>query len=346
MTVYCGVDFHARLQTVSYCDTADGEVCQRDLNHQQDDIRSFYARFTGHVIVGIEASGYSDWFEQLLEELGHEVWLGDATEIRRLAKRRQKNDQRDADHLLDLLLKGEFPRLHRHRPESLEVLRQLRYRRRLVKITTMIKNNLQAIAISGGLSVKGELFTRAGRCRLAALSLSPVLGRQRDEWLRLLDDVAGQVERSESWLKEQAAGDERVRRLRTHPGVGLLTSLALVHTLCPVDRFANTRKVTAYIGLEPTEYSSAEKQRFGTISKAGSRLVRFLLGEAAQVAARYDDELKTFYQRLLRRKGKAKAVTAVARKLLVRSFIMLRDEIDYAEFRRRGVEARSARVYT
>jgi transposase len=103
-----------------------------------------------------------------------------------------------------------------------------------------------------------------------------------------------------------------------------------------VSRFATTRKVTAYIGLEPMD-SSAETKRYGAISKAGSRLLRFLLGEAARVAVRADDELRAFYKRLLVRRGKAKAVVAVARKLLVRCFIMLRDEIDYAEFRQRGI---------
>jgi transposase len=55
---------------------------------------------------------------------------------------------------------------------------------------------------------------------------------------------------------------KRVCRLWTHPGIGLLTGLALVHTLCPVDRFANSRKVTAYVGLEPRDYSSGERKRW------------------------------------------------------------------------------------
>jgi transposase len=99
MTIYCGVDFHARCQTVSFCDTDGGEIRQRDLQHQRDDIRDFYSQFSGEVIVGIEATGYSRWFEELLEGLGHQVWVGDASEIRRTAKRRQKNDRRDADLL-------------------------------------------------------------------------------------------------------------------------------------------------------------------------------------------------------------------------------------------------------
>jgi transposase len=122
--------------------------------------------------------------------------------------------------------------------------------------------------------------------------------------------------------------------------------LCIVHTLGDVRRFATTRKVAAYAGLEPMEHSSGEKRRIGAISKAGNRLLRFLLGEAAHMATRSDDELKQFFRRLKVRCGVAKAMTATARKLLIRCFIMLRDEIDYAEFRRRGIEARSARLCT
>ncbi len=184
--------------------------------------------------------------------------------------------------------------------------------------------------------MQAQLSTNKGRERLRALPLSESVAQQREAWLQLLERVREQIVNVERWLKQQASGDPGVVRVRTHAGVGLLTGLCLVHTLGDVSRFPTTRKVAAYVGLEPMEHSSAETKRYGSISKAGSRLLRFLLGEAAQVAVRTDDELRTFYKRLLVRRGKAKAVVAVARKLLVRCFIMLRDEIDYAEFRRRG----------
>ena len=81
MPVYVAVDFHAREQTISWCDTADGEVHRTKLRHQHDDVRKFYEQFKGEVIVAFEASGYSAWFEQMLAELGHTVWLGNAAEI-------------------------------------------------------------------------------------------------------------------------------------------------------------------------------------------------------------------------------------------------------------------------
>ena len=92
MTIYCGVDFHARQQTVCYCDTADGAIQLAEMDHEGDDVRGFYSRFTGEVIVGMEASGYSTWFVELVEGLGHRVLIGDAAEVRRLARRRQGSE--------------------------------------------------------------------------------------------------------------------------------------------------------------------------------------------------------------------------------------------------------------
>ena len=105
----------------------------------------------------------------------------------------------------------------------------------------------------------------------------------------------------------KAKDDERISRLRTHPGIGLLTSLCVVHTLGPVSRFRNQRKVAAYAGFDPMERSSAERKHFLGISKAGSRVLRYLLVEAAHTAVKKDDDFKRFYQRLVERRGRPKA---------------------------------------
>lgn len=342
MTVYCGVDFHARQQTISYCDSADGEIHQCELQHEGDQVREFYAQFQGEVIVGLEASGYSNWFEELLESMHHTVWLGNPAEIRRKAPRRQKNDRRDADLILSLMLKEDFPRLHRFSAESRLVLRQLRYRHKLVKVRTIAKNSLQAISLNAGWSLKRGL-TKREQERLRALELPPVLAQQRDEWLQMVVELDQRLATIEAALEKVAASDPQIALLRTHPGIGLLTGLGVRHTLAPVARFSTTRKVVAYVGLDSMEDSSADRRQLGSISKEGSRLLRYLLNEAGQTAARRDPDLKRFYHRLVHRRNRPKAKVAVARKLLVRSFIMLRDQIDYAEFVRRGVAARSAR---
>lgn len=344
--VYCGVDFHARQQTCCLT-TEDGELAIHELkHHDKAALRAFYSQFPRPMIIGLEASGYSPWFEQLLEELGHEVWLGDATEIRRRARCRHKNDCRDAELIWELLVRNEFPRIHRPVAASREILRMLRYRHKLVKIRTICKNSLQALAIQAGLSRRSRLFTAAGLEELQQAAMSAAMQAQRKQWLQLLVVLNTRITTVEQWLATATAGDPRVKRLRTHPGIGLLTAVGLVHTLEPIARFGNQRKVVAYVGLEPREYSSGEKKRYLGISKAGSRVLRFLLVEAAQTATRGDAELKRFYQRLQHRCKRPKAKVAVARKLLIRSYILLRDGIDYAEFQRRAVAARSAREDT
>ncbi len=343
--IYIGVDFHARQQTICYLKTETGELVITELRHQdKEQVCAFYQQFQGLVIVGFEASGYSPWFENLLEQLGHEVWVGHATEIRRRARWRQKNDRRDAELIWDLMVHHEFPRLHRPAFPSREVLRMLRYRQKLIKLRTMAKNSLQAIALQAGLAKGPQLFTAAGQKQFRTATLSPVLHWQREHWFELLQPLNQQVLETMVWFKAQTKGDASVTRLRTHPGLGLLTAVCLVHTLQPISRFRNARKVAAYAGFDPVERSSAERQRFLGISKAGSRLLRYLLVEAAQTAVRNDEDLKRFYKRLAQRRGRPKAKVAAARKLLIRAFIMLRDEIDYAEFRRRAVAARLART--
>src|SRR5947209_7980797 len=156
MTVYIGVDLHVRTQTVCWVDTADGEQHEVTLDHQRDDVRAFYAQFAAPAVVGVEASGYSLWFHRLLEELGHHLLVGDALAIRQCARRRQKNDRRDARLLLDLLLHQEFPAIHIPAPASREVL-------------ALLRNGLQAVALSHRLRLGPKLFTVGGLQQFAAL---------------------------------------------------------------------------------------------------------------------------------------------------------------------------------
>jgi transposase len=136
MVTYCGVDFHARQQLVKWCNSEEGEIHERQLWHQsKEEVREFYAQFAGRVIVGLETRGYSSWFETMMEQLGHEVWIWSCTEIRRRARARQKTDRRDAELILDLLLKDEFPRIHRLTAERLNV--QVTEKQQTISISLM-----------------------------------------------------------------------------------------------------------------------------------------------------------------------------------------------------------------
>jgi transposase len=339
-TLYLGVDLHVRTQLVCWMNTADGEEHQRELDHQRDDVRGFYAQLPQPAIVGVESCGYAVWFHRLVEETGHQLRVGDARQIRQFAKRRQKNDRRDAALLLELLRTGDFPAVHRPSGASREVLLLLRGRQRLVRMRTALKNGLQAVALSHQLRLGFRLWTQKGQKQFAALNLPEADGLQRTQMQAVLRTVEEQIAAAEEELQRRAAGDARVARLRTHPGVGLLTALGVVHTLEPVGRFSRAREVAAYCGLDPMEHSSGDSVRYGHISKQGNRLLRHTLVEAAMSAARCEEELGRFYRRLRgRRKAHGVAIVAVARKLVLRLYRMLREEKDYQEFRCQGRDA-------
>jgi transposase len=153
MTLYIGVDFHPHQQTIALCSSGDGEVRQTTLLNNPVQVRSFYEQFP-KAVVGVEASCTAFWFEQMLSELGHELKVGNPNLIRARARSRHKSDKRDADLILELLVKGEFPALWRRPVESQEVLEQLRFRYQLVKQRTQVCNRLQALAHAAGLPKK------------------------------------------------------------------------------------------------------------------------------------------------------------------------------------------------
>ena len=180
---------------------------------------------------------------------------------------------------------------------------------------------------------------KAGLKRLEGLRVGQGTQRRREDLLRLLQQLDTWVEELDERLKTEVARRPAVQRLMTHPGVGPLTALATVLILGEVERFRETRQVTSYVGLIPAEESSGGRQRFGHLTKQGNRLLRFLLVEAGQSASREDPGLRRTYKRLTFRKGKSIAKVAIARKLIIRLYIMLRDQIDYKEFCRRGSHA-------
>ncbi len=140
----------------------------------------------------------------------------------------------------------------------------------------------------------------------------------------MLDQLNAGIDVLDQAVQQQAESHADAARLMTHPGVGPVTALAFVLTLGPVTRFQRSKHVVSYLGLNPKERSSGDKQHTYSISKQGNSMVRWLLVEAAQTAVRFDPELQRLYQRLKFRRGGSVAKVAVARKLAVKLYWMLR----------------------
>ena len=326
-----GCDVHTRYQVVAWMEESTGEIKVRRLEHAGEEVRSFYAQWPQGTVVGIEATFPALWFERVLAELGHELWVGDAARIRASEVRQQKTDARDAELLLDLLRTGRFPRIWVPSVEERDLRQLLVHRMKQVRARTQVKNQLHALAISQGVCRKGKLWSVKGRKELEGLTLLPLAARRRKELLEWLDRLDDQVRELDRAVEEAGRERPEVALLRTHPGVGMVVGLAFVLTVGPVERFPNRRKLVSYLGLNPRENSSGGRQRLGSISKQGNTMMRWLLVEAAQTAARLDPQLRRSYQRLKNKRVSGVAKVAIARRLAIRLYWMLRTRHNYAQ---------------
>ena len=320
-----GCDFHSRFQQIAMLDPATGEVIERRLEHENEEAKKFYATLPSPARVGMEATCDAQWFERMLREHKHELWIGDAAEIRAAMVRKQKTDSRDALHIFDLLLTNRFPRIWVPSPEERDLRQMLRHRHKLVRFRTSVMNQLHALAMGQGLCRRKKLWAQIGRMELQGLILDPWASLRREELLQLLDQLDPWIKKLDEAVLHAAKSRPSAVCLMQQAGVGPVMALAFVLTMGPVSRFVNSKKVVSYLGLNPSEESSAGRQRLGAISKQGNPMMRYLLVEAAQTASRLDPELRREYQRLKFRRGSAVAKVAIARKLAVRLYWKLRE---------------------
>ena len=329
-----GVDYHPSFQQIAFLIEGTGECGDQRLNHEGGEAERFYRELKQRGIpvrVGMEATGYSRWFERLLAELGFELWIGDPAEIKAKRVKKQKTDRGDARLLLRLLREDRFPRIWIPGPENRDVRQLLWHRHRLVQMRTRIMNQLQALAMNENQCRKAKLWSELGRAELAKLPLAPWASRRRTELSELLDRISPIIDELTAAAEQEARKWPEAMRLMTHPGVGPLTALAFVLIIGTPTRFTCSKEIGSYVGLIPSEDSSGGKQRLGHISKQGNSLLRFLLVEAAQAAVRCNTEWRRRYRHLAMRRQRNIAKVAMGRRMAVRLYWMWRNGCEYSQ---------------
>jgi transposase len=329
-----GCDFHPGWQQVAVFDPETGEIRELKLENANGQAERFYRSLAAPVVVGLEACGQTQWFEELLERLGHEAWIGDAAQIRASYVRKQKTDRRDAAHILRLMIENRFPKLWRPTKAERDLRQLLIHRHKLVGIRARVKNGLQHLMLNRGVQLKQRLWSEAGQKVLRELPLEGWAAQRRHDLLQLLEELNPQIAKLEEEVERAAQQDARAQLLRTQPGVGPITALAYAITMGDVTRFQRGKQVASYLGLIPTEHSSSKRRRLGSISKQGNPFMRMLLVESVQTVCRLDEGFRKQYKQRCHRMKKGVAKVAAARKLAVRLFWMLRTNTAYPEIAR------------
>ena len=334
-----GCDFHPSFQQIAYVEQETGEYEERRLSHRGE-AEAFYRSLAGKAVrIGMEATGNDRWFHKLMSELGHELLVGDASAIHASAPREQRTDKRDARHILRLLMENRFPAIWQPSVGNQEQRQLLLHRCRLVRMRTRIKNQLDSIAKNEGLT-GSRVWKAKRRQQIEALPLTGWYAERRKDLLALLDEMDKLIEPLDEAVRAAAEQNAEAQLLMTHPGVGPVVSLSYVLILGDWRRFPRGKQVGSYLGLIPAEASSGKhQQQMGHITKQGNTLLRWLLVEAATKAQSKDPSWHRQYVRLSMNKHHGVAKVAIAHKLAVRLYWMLRSGQNYTQIVERGSHA-------
>jgi transposase len=295
------------------------------------------------VLVVFETCEVCGWVHDVASALGFPVAVANPChEAWRWTKVKRKTDKDDALKLAKMALLNQLPTVHVPSPEMRQRRRLVHHRHALVRRRTRTKNQVRSIFAQQGLSLppRGKAWTRAGVAELKKQSRPLAECEDLDLWrgrlaveLKLLESLDGQLKLVEAKLEALGEADERVKLLCTVPGVGRCLAEAVVCHLDDPHRFKSAAEVGGYAGLVPKQMESGQMKRSGRITRRGPSLLRGLLVEVAWMVYRRSDWAKSFVQRVSRGvKGRKKiAIVALARKLLVVLWAMLRDNRPWRE---------------
>ena len=291
-------------------------------------------------LVVMEACGPSGWIHDLATELGRKTIVCSTNEDAwKWSNVKRKTDKDDALKLTRMAASNELNPVHMPTPEKREWRSLIKFRKSLVHRVNRVRCSIRSLFVNHGITIdrtvklwaSGRESLNEYRKPLDQCLSNEYWKGQLDAELTQLDAIGLQLIAIEKKLDEIGKRDPRVVRVMTIDGVGPRTAEALVAAIDDPHRFDNARQVSAYFGLVPKQYQSGETDRNGRISKRGPSLVRTLLVQAAWSAVRHSEWAKNVYERISgkQKTRKKKAAIALARKIAVVAWALLRDETNW-----------------
>ena len=334
MKYYAGLDVSLEATAVCVIDGEGEVVAEATVASAPDALAAYLAPWQGSLVkVGQEAGGLSPWLHEGLSWHGLPALCLETRRMKAYAKASSvKTDRRDARLIALALRAGLYRAVHVKSQESHKLRLSLTARQVLLQQARRLQGKIR-----GDLKVFGIKLGRVGSGGFAGRVKQHLAGRP-DLWglveplLEMRAALLAQVRAYERLLRRLAREDAVCRRLMTVPGVGLLTALAFRAGIDQPARFARARSVPVALGLTPRVDNSGERERNGAITKAGDKLLRCLLFEAANALltrSRRWTALKRWGLELAKRRGMNRARVAVARRLAIVLFVLWRDGSEF-----------------
>lgn len=328
---HIGLDMHKKFSRVEVIDEEGKNIDKRVLfHHDQEKIRKYFSLIGQNGTVTLEATRNWYWLFELLEEEGLKVKLAHPLKVRLIADARIKTDSIDAYTLAHLERTGYLPEAYIPTRDVRDNRELLRYRLSLIRIRTGLKNRIHAILDKLGIIHPfSDLFGKKGREFLKEISLRDVYRKELDGYLSTIEFLDEILKGITKRIQTSVEKDPKAELLMSIPGISYLTAHLLLCEIGDIKRFPSAKRLCSYAGIVPGTHQSADRIWHGPITKQGNRYIRWAMVEAVHIALVKDPVLAIFYKKLKREKGAAKARVAVARKLLVAVYHVLKKEESY-----------------
>ena len=326
---YLGVDLHRNSFLVCVREQGQGRFQRWSL----EQLPEFAAGLRREDELAVEATGNTRWFCRAVGERLRRIVVVNPHQFRVISESVKKTDRRDAALLAEYLEKDLLPEVRRKSDQASEVAQAAQARDQLVKMRTMLKNQLHGLFSSYGVLLqKKQLASRRQRAGLGPIPLPPLADVQRRVLLgqiEALEASIAELERAITGAAQSLPGHENLVSVK---GVGSLSAAILLSAIGPVKDFADPGHLAAYFGMVPRLNQSNETEHHGRITRRGNKLARTTLVQCALIAKRYSPSLSRFYERIQRRRGTGKAIVATARKLLTIIYYTLKNNWTFTDF--------------
>ena len=330
MARYLGVDLHRNNFTV--CTIAEnGRRYFREYGIHS--LNYFVAGLRPTDQVAVEASTTTRLFYDAVAPHVAHIAVVNSSEFDVIRKSVKKTDRKDAETLALFLSKGLLPEVRMKDKLQAELASLTQTRDTLVKQRTSLKNKINNIMAARALSPRREqLSSEKGLREVEALPLSPIVMAEVRALVGQIRSLNATIAELEKTIKQEGQKLPGHKNLKSIKGIGDISATILLSIIGDIDDFQSESKLASYFGIVPRVRSSNDTEHTGRITKRGTKLGRTTLVQCSLIAMRYSEYLQRFYHRLARRRGKGKAIIALAKKFLGVIFRTLKNDWVFEDF--------------
>lgn len=327
--MYIGVDYHKHYSVTTMMDETGRIREQQKIRNDPQSLLAFAESLPENSTIALEATNGWYYFYELLEARCPIV-LAHPLKTRAIAEARIKTDKIDSAILAHLLRTGLLPASY-IAPKNIRDTREvLRYRASLVSLRTSLKNKVHAILDKNGIRMGvSDIFGKKAKQKLRELSLRDCYRIEVDGYLRLTETLGVLIDDVNRTIEGLVGASTEASLLLSIPGIGNYSALLILSEIGDIARFPSAKKLCSYAGLVPSVRSSGGKTHYGSITKQGSKWLRWILIELSHHFKNSSPRMKDLYGRVAYKHGKNTARVAVAREMLKIIYAMLTQKRAY-----------------